>query len=1004
MGLRGSSDRYRLVETLFQSAVDLPPHRRDAFLRAECDGDVGLRAEIVSLLDHYEAAPGDFLAQPPHDLAGRMGDEPAVPDRIGDYTIIRLLGRGGMGTVYEAEQAQPRRRVALKVVRSDLVSHTTFGRFRREADVLGQLRHPGIAQIYEFGVGEVSFNGVRSHRQPFFAMELVEGRALDDYAAASQLPIAARLDLFARVCDAVQHAHQKGVIHRDLKPANLFVTTDGQPKVLDFGVARVTDCDIQMTTMHTRSAQLVGTLPYMSPEQVGGHADRLDTRSDVYALGVVFYELVAGRLPYDLSELSIAAATRVIAEQPPAKLGSVNGALDGDLESIAAKALEKDPARRYGSVGELAADVRRYLRHEPIVARPATTLYQMRMFARRNKPLVGGIAATFIALVLGIIGTGVGLMRAETRRAEAEAARSDEEQQRIVADEQRALAEKRADQTRQVAEFQAGMLTKIDIQEMGRGLREDFREQIRAGLARELVGEWPDRRKRTQEEVAAEVEAFERVIAPANPADVARQVMDKFVLRPAAESLEEEFADQPLVQAQIHDAIGMTYGPSLGMFTAAEPHLRSALELRRRELGEHPLVAESLNNLAEVQLSSGDLTGGEQSCREALALRRKLLGPEHAEVAQSLNLLAILLRRSGNLDAAEPVCREALTIARQFPDEQQLIAAALNNLGLLLRFKGDYASAEPLYREALAVSRRQFGEQHPQVASCLNNLGSLRQSQGDYDEAESLFRQTLEMRRALFGDEHAKTALSWRKLGNVLQKKGDRDAAEVELRGALALYRKTLGEEHADVASCMGDLAGVLQKGGDFSGAEELFRKALAIHRRRLRPDHPHVATGLNNLALLLKRQGDVTGAEPLFREALDLYRNALGDDHRYVAIALTNLARLLLENARADDAEPLFREALAICQKRLPPNHRSTVSARVGIAGVLTKQGHFTEAESMLLSTDDGHARSPSGSTPTKVANTLVELFDAWHEAEPDQGYDRKAALWRDRPETPPG
>src|SRR5262245_33067325 len=410
------------VEALFHQAADLPPEEQRALLDAACADDPGLRAEVERLLaddarlgmdgieETFLASPVARPPRPPTHSPG-PGERPAPP-RIGRYRILRLLGEGGMGVVYEAEQDNPRRTVALKVIRPGLVSPVLLKRFAQEAQILGRLHHPGIAQIYEAGVAEDG--------QPFFALEFIRGLPLDEYARRHALDPAARLDLLARVCDAVQHAHEQGVIHRDLKPANILVDETGQPKVLDFGVARATDADLLSTTDHTRTGQLLGTLSYMSPEQVAADPAALDQRSDVYTLGVMLFELLAGRLPYPLEHLPLPEAARVIREQEPSRLGALAPQLRGDVETIVARALEKERARRYPSAAELAADVRRHLRNEPIRARRPSVLYQLRKFARRNKALVGGVAGIMAALVAGLIGTLVFAVREARQRAQAE--------------------------------------------------------------------------------------------------------------------------------------------------------------------------------------------------------------------------------------------------------------------------------------------------------------------------------------------------------------------------------------------------------------------------------------------------------------------------------------------------------------------------------------------------------------------------------------------------------
>jgi len=395
---------------LFRAAADLGDVDRGRYLDAACGSDVALRAEVESMLRYDKRLSDDFAESEMASVRGRFNaildrdDEPAedsptpLPERIGRYRPIRIIGRGGMGIVYEAEQDSPKRRVALKMIRAGALSGQLLRRFRLEAELLGRLHHPGIAQVYDAGTIDAGEGG-----QPFFAMELIEGKPITDHARRNSLRTADRLQLFLQVCEAVQHAHQKGVLHRDIKPENILVDALGQARMLDFGVARATDADVQVTTIQTDAGTLIGTVPYMSPEQVTGRVDSIDTRSDVYALGVVLFELLADRLPYDLRGRSVIESARIIQEDEPTRLGSVATSLRGDLDAIVRRALEKDPSRRYQTAGEMATDVRRHLNSEPISARPPSTMYRVRRFARRNRALVIGTGATFAALTAGLV-------------------------------------------------------------------------------------------------------------------------------------------------------------------------------------------------------------------------------------------------------------------------------------------------------------------------------------------------------------------------------------------------------------------------------------------------------------------------------------------------------------------------------------------------------------------------------------------------------------------------
>ncbi|MHC5022881.1 MAG: serine/threonine-protein kinase, partial [Planctomycetota bacterium] len=652
--------RFERLASLFEQARGLAPADRRVYLDRECLDEPELRSQVAALLERHDA--GGIL----DDAVSPSGVQSApIPERIGRFRILGQLGRGGMGVVYRAEQDEPRRLVAIKMVPAGLATPELRRRFEFETSVLALLQHPGIAQIHDVGAWDDG-DGVR----PFFVMELVEGVSLDSFIDEERPSIEVRLRLFVAICDAVHHAHQKGVIHRDLKPANILVTSGGAPKVLDFGVARATDADVR-ATLHTTPGQLVGTVAYMSPEQVSASTDRLDTRSDVYALGVILYEMLTGRLPYELGDGTVLSAARVIEEVDPVPLTTTNRAFRGDLDTIVRKALRKRPEARYQSASDLGADVRRFLQHEPIVARPGTALYQMTRFARRHRGLVAGLALSGLLLVAGVVG--------------------------IVWQASRVSAE--AGVRREVASFLSEMLTSIDPFKTG-GKPPTVREMLEdaAGQLDQRFGDAPLVRAELQTTVGStffNLGEFETA---------------EHHLRAAVEGFAAETSPDNEQTLLAMASLGITLR-RLDRLDEAEAILREA---RSRLVTDQGRVAQRLcEHLAVVLDARGQTEAAEGLYREAFDEALARLGPDHETTLRAQANLAAALMTMQRFDESLPLMLDCVERLRAgFGETYVLTIRVIGNLGALYANTGRLNEAEPYLREAVELNTRVLGSTH----------------------------------------------------------------------------------------------------------------------------------------------------------------------------------------------------------------------------------------------------------------------------------------------------
>jgi len=914
--------RQKRIKELFQAAAQCAPEERSAYLGEQCGGDAALRSAVESLLAAGEDA-GGFLEGPPLLSAESLGSQGAggaqVSDPIGTkltfpsttpaqvidrYRLLEKVGEGGMGEVWLAEQQEPvRRRVALKVIKAGMDTAQVIARFEVERQALALMDHPAIARVFDAGA--------TSAGRPYFVMEHVAGLPITRHCDQQRLGIAARLELFVQVCEGVQHAHQKAVLHRDLKPSNVLVAShDGRatPKIIDFGVAKAMAQPLTGRTLHTGLGMLIGTPGYMSPEQADLVSQDVDTRTDVYSLGVMLYELLVGVLPFDPQRLRKAGwegLGRLLREQEPAtpskrltslpaaasaessnhrqaEVSALRRQLSGDLDWITMKTIEPDRERRYGSPAELAEEIRRHLRDEPVQARPPNVTYRMGKFVRRHRLGVAVASVLTLALGAGLIGTTSGLIRA--RRAETEARRE-------------------AATSERVSGFLSDLLASVDPERMGKTLVTDLRQR---------VGKAEAARGGDEAQVATRLASFDDDVRGVNRVDAARQLMDREILAPAAQAIEKELSGDPILAARLHATIGETY-EEIGLHSAAESFGLKALEARRRLLGaEHPDTLRSMSNVGRTYESQGRYTDAEKILKEAREIQRRVVGPEHPDTLESTARLALVIHRQGRYREAGALNQDTLDIRRRVLGEDHPdTLSSMHYLAASLSYQQRDAEAEALYREALDRLRRVLGPENAETLLTMNDLANFHFTRGRNREAEALYLEALEIRRRVFGEDHHWTLVAMGNLGGFRDYQGRHAEAETLYRQALAGLQRTEGGEHPHSLVFTYSLGDLYREQRRYTEAERLLKEAADGSRRLLGEQHPQTLEILGRLGLIYRGQGRTAEAARQLEDAVGGLRRALGEAHPRTLVAMADLAGFYLEQRRYDEAERLYGDLL---------------------------------------------------------------------------------------------
>ena len=1002
------------------------PEARLLFIQVACGEDRDLQARVVALL-RVNDEQGDFLEPPAAGLQGAINAtiSEGVGTQIGPYKLIEQIGEGGFGVVFMAEQQHPiRRKVALKVLKAGMDTRQVVARFEAERQALALMEHIGIARVLD--------GGETPSGRPYFVMELVKGVSITRFCDEHKLTPRERLALFILVCQAVQHAHQKGIIHRDLKPTNVLVAAyDGRPvpKVIDFGVAKALGQQLTERTLVTGFGSIVGTLEYMSPEQAEFNAIDVDTRADIYSLGVLLYELLTGTTPLSSERLKLAAMTevlRLIREEEPPKpstrlsdsrepLASISAQrkleparlakeVRGELDWIVMKALEKDRSRRYETANGLARDIDRYLNDEPVEASSPGTGYRLRKFARRHRTVLMTAVAFMLLLLLGAAISAWQAVRATTA------------ERKSWENERQALAER----------DEKDRALRAEAEQRRQAVEEKLRADQEAAIAKAVAAF-------VQDDLLGQADIGNQ------PADTERNknLTVRELLDRAAQGIEGKFKGQELTEAAIRHTLGSAYR-ALGAHPEAQKQLERSLDLRKSKLGaENPVTLQTMSSIASLHRARGEYIEAETLYKQVLEIRRARLGADDPDTLQSMNDLGLANIDRGLYDEAESILKQALELrtAKLGADDPGTLEC-MANLALLYWLRSRLDLAEPLSKQVVLALRAKLGPDHPYTLTSMQNLAALYLTSGKLDDAETLLKQVLEARRAKLPADHPHTLTVMADLALLYQNQRRYDLSETLSKQVLEARRAKLGPDHPSTLSSLNNLATGYVERGRFDLAEPLFKQALEVQRRTLGTDHPETIISLNNLGVLLRDRGRYDEAQPFLEESLAGARRKLGLNHDHTASVLQNLSQLysmqgkpqlaehllreldaslrgtaksgslahanelrwlaqsLLEQKKYAEAEPIARECLAIRTKKKPDGW-SAFYSRYLLGSALLGQKKYAEAEPLLIQGYAGMKQHEAQITvdaidyPAQALALLVQLHEAL-------GNQTKAADWR--------